>query len=192
MSARNVLTTALVACSLFAVTGGRQAMAQPLTFTINGTGIAPQGLPLPWQAPRVHWSTGYATGLGLYHGTGTVMTETANFHNGGFITGEFGSGSPYVFVGSNGDILTCEYGLTAFGASTPGTFKLVPAGPPGVFVAYFLAEFVPVTRQCTGKFAGATGKWTMYATTAPFVLGSMTPTAYTWFGSGTLFLQGGH
>ena len=191
MSPRNRLLAALAVCSFFTTLGQSQAQAQPKPFTISGAGVAVQGLPLPGQAPRVHWSTGYATGLGHYYGTGSVMTETANFHPNGFITGEFGSGSPYVFIGEHGDILTCEYGLPAFGASTPGTFQLVPAGAPGVYVAYFLAEFVPVTRQCTGKFAGVTGRWTMYAATEPFVLGSTTPATYSWFGYGTLNFPSG-
>jgi hypothetical protein len=44
----------------------------------------------------------------------------------------------------------------------------------------------------TGKFAGATGGWVMYAwTTEPFVLGLTDPVFYAWEGEGSLeFVKG--
>jgi hypothetical protein len=58
--------------------------------------------------------------------------------------------------------------------------------------AAFVAEFVVVPDQSTGKFAGATGSWVMYAYTEPLVLGSDDPIGYWWDGQGKLtFRQGG-
>jgi hypothetical protein len=56
----------------------------------------------------------------------------------------------------------------------------------GIYIAYFIAQFVPYDPECTGKFAGVSGGWTMYAMTGPFVLGSSNPVAYVWEGTGTL------
>jgi len=167
------------------------AEAQVKPFKITGEGIAPMGLPLPGQDARPHWIAGNATHLGRHYGEGTVQTDTATFHLDGRITGEFGGGEPFVFTGANGDILSCEYGRTEFGASTPGTFELVPVGPPGIYVAVFIAEFVPVPAECTGKFAGVTGSWVMYAVTEPFVLGSADPIDYSWEGQGSLKFKKG-
>lgn len=172
----------------------RDVQAQVKPFKITGEGVGPFGLPLPGQDPRPHGIVGNATHLGKHLGLGSVQTDTANFLSDGRITGEFGSGSPFVFVGANGDILACEYGRTEFGASTPGTFELVPVVDlgPGIYVAFFVAEFVPVARLCTGKFAGVSGGWTMYAVTEPFQLGSTDPLYYSWQGKGFLeFAKGG-
>jgi hypothetical protein len=108
----------------------------------------------------------------------------------GTITGEFGSGSPYVFTAANGDRLVCFYGRTDKGATDPGTFELTvvgatPAGRP-IVTALFIAEFVVQPDLSTGRFAGATGSWIMYAWTEPFVLFSENPTAYAWAGSGSI------
>lgn len=167
-----------------------EAQAQVKPFKISGGGVGPQGLPLPGQAPREHWSVGNATHLGKYAGDGTVKTDSAEFQSNGTITGEFGSGSPYVFTGANGDKLVCDYGRTANGATQPGTFVLtiLDVLPGGYLVveAQFLAQFIPQPELCTGKFAGVTGGWTMFAWTEPFVLGSTDPVVYSWEGEGQL------
>jgi hypothetical protein len=170
-----------------------QAQAQTRGFTIVGGGYAPKGLPLPGQAPRAHFATGFATELGSYKGMGEVQTDTANFHANGDITGIFGSPVAFRFAGANGDVLACYYGNTDFGASTPGTFELIPVPElgEGVFIAQFIAQFVPYLPECTGKFAGVGGSWTMYAWTAPFVLGSTDPVEYWWVGAGTLTFGNG-
>jgi len=92
------------------------------------------------------------------------------------------------FMTADGDVLSCEYGRTEFGASEPGTFLLAPLPEfgPGVYMAFFIAEFVPQPDQCTGKFAGVSGSWVMYAVSEPFVLGSIDPTGYSWEGNGSL------
>lgn len=162
------------------------AEAQVKPFKINGEGVAPIGLPLPGQDARPHTIVGNATHLGRHRGEGSVQTYAPVFHGDGRITGEFGSAEPFVFTAANGDILSCEYGQTEFGASTPGTFELIPVGPPGIYTANFIAEFVPVSAACTGKFAGVSGSWVMYAVTEPFVLGSTDPIDYSWEGNGTL------
>jgi hypothetical protein len=208
-SRRSLLTSALcsLAMTVFAVTPSQAQVVKPVK--IVGSGIALTGLPLPGQPARVHPSEGHATHLGHYTGTGSVRTDSAmpvDFDPttglpGSFI-GEFGSGDPYVFTGANGDQLVCFYGRTDKGASTPGTFELRvrgilldddgvpildPNGSPIFIVqAYFTAEFVPQPELCTGKFAGVTGRWVMYAATDPFILGSSDPTAYTWEGEGKL------
>jgi len=177
---------ALVAFGTLAVT----AQAQVKPFKITGGGIAPTGLPLPGQEGRHHLSVGNATHLGKYTGDGTVATDSAEFDpETGTIKGEFGSGSPYTFVGANGDKLVCVYGRTAFGAAEPGTFELTIVGATEggdlIVTAAFIAEFV-VQPESTGKFAGVTGSWIMFAFTEPFVLGSSDPIEYSWEGEGEL------
>ena len=145
------------------------AHAQVKPFKITGGGVGPLGLPLPGQDPRPHSSVGEATHLGRYTGIGTLRTDSAAFDPAtGHITGEFGSASPYVFTGADGDELVCYYGRTDFGASTPGTFELtivdVLADGSLVVEALFVAEFVAQPDDCTGKFAGVTGSWIMVAT----------------------------
>jgi hypothetical protein len=137
---------------------------------------------------------GVATHLGLHYGEGTVQTDTAvpDLANGR-ITGEFGSGSPFVFRGAHGDKLAVHYGRTDFGAEVPGEFVLtiLEVGQDGSLLveALFIAEFVVQPGLSTGKFAGATGSWIMYAWTAPFVLGSDDPVYYSWAGEGKLKLK---
>jgi hypothetical protein len=170
---------------------GQPAGAQEKAFKIAGAGFGPEGLPLPGQPARPHWVVGVATHLGLHYGEGTVQTDSAvpDFPNGK-ITGEFGSGSPFVFTGASGDKLVCHYGRTDFGAGTPGTFTLtileVGDDMSLLVEAHWIAEFVVQPEECTGKFAGARGSWVMDARSAPFVLGSDDPVAYSWEGEGTL------
>lgn len=161
-----VIYFAAVVSTLSLLTYDAEAQVKP--FKINGEGVAPLGLPLPGQDARPHTIVGNATHLGRHCGEGSVQTDTAVFHLDGRITGQFGSGERFVFTAANGDILSCEYGRTEFGASTPGTFELIPVGPPGVYTANFIAEFVPLSAACTGKFAGVSGSWVMYAATEPF------------------------
>ncbi len=168
------------------------AQAQVKPFKIKGEGVAQFGLPLPGQPARPHTVVGTATHLGKHNGAGSIQTDMNNFvvHGDGSITGEFGSGAPFVFTGANGDILSCSYGRTDLGASTPGTFTLIPVGD-GLYMAFFIAEFVPISADCTGKFKGVTGSWVMYAATEPFVLGSTDPIEYSWEGSGELTFKKG-
>jgi hypothetical protein len=187
MTRRTLVLSFIVATFALALAQGR-AEAQPKPFHIAGGGVGPDGLPLPGEAPRPHWSVGKGTGLGNYSGDGYVETETATFNSDGTITGTFGSAGPYVFTAEDGDVLACYYGQTEYGATTPGTFTLVPQPElgEGIYIAYFVAQFVPYDPACTGKFAGVTGSWTMYAMTGPFLLGSSEPLAYAWVGVGTL------
>ena len=125
---------------------------------------------------------------------GAIETDTVSFHSDGTITGQFGSAGPYLFTAANGDVLACYYGRTEFGATTPGTYELVPVPHlgPGVYIAFFVAQFVPYDPDCTGRFAGVSGGWTMYAVTAPFVLLASNPVPYVWEGEGTLTFAHGH
>jgi hypothetical protein len=166
-------------------------------FKIKGSGEGPTGLPQPGQDPREHWIVGEATHLGRHDGEGTVRTDSAEFDPAtGKIVGEFGSGDhPFVFVGANGDRLVTWYGRTDHGASEPGTFTLTilgltPGGAPIVEAAW-IAEFVAVPEASTGKFAGVTGSWIMYAFSEPFVLGSDDPVVYWWEGEGELTFRRG-
>jgi hypothetical protein len=91
-----------------------------------------------------------------------------------------------VFVAANGDRLAFKYG-----AATPGTFTVMPAGD-GKVVVQFVAVFTPVPQESTGRFAQVTGgSFTMIATTEPFVLqpnerGYTAPFRYTCMGEGWL------
>jgi hypothetical protein len=178
---------ALLAALAFSTTVAQAQVTKP--FKIKGGGIATTGLPFPWQPPREHTSVGEATHLGRYHGDGMVQTDTLPDLTIG-APGEFGGGSPYVFVGANGENLVTWYGRTDHGATQPGSYTIdvLAALPDGTLIveAFFIAEFVAQPDQSTGKFAGVTGSWIMYAQTAPFVLGASDPVPYTWEGEGTL------
>ncbi len=196
---RNRVAYGLALCAFALLFAPVLAQAQTKPFKITGAGIGTDGVPLPGEAPRSHWAIGNATQLGKYYGLGSVQTDTAQFNADGSISGFFESGSPFNFTAANGDILSCDYGKDG-----TGTFTLVPVTPydptvPGAFltvefVAYWIADFVP-NAGCTGKFAGVTGGWTMYAVSEPFypfaivdgqVVGATNPVAYSWQGQGTL------
>ena len=189
----NTGVSSLAALVAILVVACPAAEAQVKPFKVTGWGGAPTGLPLPGQAARFHWAVGHATFLGHYFGVGSVETLTANPQPNGTITGEFGSGSPFFFTGANGDVLACEYGQVAFGASTPGTFTLhiLSQPAPGTYIvkAYWIAEFVPQPKLCSGKFAGVSESWIMYAQSEPFLLGSSQPANYSWEGEGSLTFQ---
>ena len=163
------------------------AMAQVKAFKIKGAGVAPMGLPLPNDpdGPRPHTVVGTATHLGKHHGMGSIQTYTADFQSDASIIGTFGSGDPFIFTGANGDILSCNYGKSV-SENTLGNFMLIPVNATGVYRAVFVAEFVPISAACTGKFKGVEGSWVMYAVTGPFALGSSAPIPYSWEGSGEL------
>jgi hypothetical protein len=190
----NALVAPLAAVVAVVTLACHEAAAQTVPFKIVGVGVAPTGLALPGQEPRSHLSAGVATHLGRYTGDGKIQTDTAVPDPAtGTIEGEFGSGSPYVFTATNRDKLVCYYGRPAFGADAPGTFELtiLDVLPDGNLVveAHFIAEFVVQPNLSTGRFAGATGNWVMYAWTEPFILGSDDPADYAWAGSGTLTLK---
>ena len=167
------------------------AQAQLKPFKIKGEGVAQFGLPFPGQAARPHTVVGTATHLGKHHGVGSIQTNTVVPHPDGSITGTFGSGQPFVFTGANGDILSCNYGKSV-SPSAHGTFTLIPVNASaGVYMGIFVAEFVPISSACTGKFEGVTGSWVMYAETEPFVLSSSNPVEYAWEGSGELNFKKG-
>jgi hypothetical protein len=188
----------LIVFASLAAAAGPTTVVKP--FAITGTGAGPDGLPLPGQPPRMHWAIGQATHLGRYEGAGTVRTDSAVVDlEHGVITGEFGSGSPFIFTGANGDQLACDYGVQP-DSDAEGTFTLtilgvlgaLPDGTPILLVeALWVADFVVKPELSTGKFAGATGSWVMIAQSEPFVLGSDQPVAYSWRGSGQLAFRRG-
>jgi hypothetical protein len=197
---RHILMLSLVALIAGLGLATAPAHAQVVKpFKIKGSGEGSIGLPLPLQPPRPHWIVGEATHLGRHYGEGTVQTDSADLDiPNGVITGEFGGGSPFVFIGgngddANGDRLVTWYGRTDHGASEPGTFTLTILGttPGGALIveAAWIAEFVAVPEESTGKFAGVSGSWIMYAFSDPFVLGSDDPVVYSWHGEGTLTFQ---
>ena len=53
------------------------------------------------------------------------------------------------------------------------------------------AAILGYLAQATGKFAGATGSWVMYARSAPFILGTNFPVDYSWEGEGRLTFRKG-
>jgi hypothetical protein len=99
-----------------------------------------------------------------------------------------------VFTAANGDQLVSWYSRTDHGASEPGTFELTILGvtDDGALIvqANFISEFVVVPDASTGRFAGVTGSWIMYAQSDPFVLGSEDPANYSWEGEGELTFPG--
>jgi hypothetical protein len=188
----NVAVVGLSALLVVAFLGSEPVSAETVPIKIRGAGVGPEGLPLPGEEPRPHTIAGEATHLGRHEGKGTVRTDTAILDlEAGVITGEFGSGDPFVFVGADGDKLVCHYGRTDKGASQKGTFllKIVGFSDRGVGLvveAFWIAEFVPQPELCTGRFAGVTGGWTMYAWSKPFVLGTDDKVEYAWQGEGQL------
>jgi len=152
-----------------------------------GGGVAPDGL----QPLTTHWAVGNANELGKYACEGTFDVDSLDFHPDTMtFTGTFGSHDPCVFTAANGDELVCYYGRTDKGADEVGTFQLTIVGTTSdgspIVEAEFIAQFVPQSDQSTGRFAGATGGWIMYAYTDPFVLGSSAPVNYWWSGQGSL------
>jgi hypothetical protein len=192
---RKPFMTTLAVCALALVLAQPRAEAQEKPFRIMGWGAGPDGLPLPGEPGRPHWAIGAAPGLGKYYGSGEVQTDSAALQPNGTITGEFGSATPFVFTAATGDQLVTWYGRTDHGASEPGSFVLTIVGVLAdgslVVEAAWVAEFVPDPDASTGRFAGVTGSWIMYAYSDPFVLGSSDPVNYWWNGVGTLtFPQG--
>jgi hypothetical protein len=189
-----LLPTAAVVLATFTLTTNPSAAQVVKPFKIKGSGEGPTGLPLPGQDPREHWIVGEATHLGRHHGEGTVRTDSADIDlPDGVITGRFGSGSPFIFTGANGDQLACDYGDQPEGEGE-GTFTLTILdvlgfldGQPILLVqAKWIADFVVKPEMSTGKFAGVTGSWKMIARSEPFVLGSFDPAKYSWEGEGQL------
>jgi hypothetical protein len=171
------------AVAVLVLAGG--AVAQTKPFAIAGVGTGPQGLPFPGQAARPHNIVGVATHLGLHTGAGELLNDSIDSFDpvAGIITGKFHG--TFTFERMNGDKLA-----TTYGSSTPGTYTItvvgVTEGGDLIVTAFFVAEFVVDPSASTGKFAGVTGSWIMYAQTGPFVLGSTDSLDYGWVGEGTL------
>ena len=185
---RKVVVSLVALAAVLVVCVAAEAQVKP--FKIKGEGEGPSGLPLPGQPARLHWIVGEATHLGRHYGEGSVQTDFAGPGPNGTLIGEFGAGSPFVFVGANGDTLVTWYGRTDHGAEAPGTFTLTilgvtEQGAP-IVEAHWIAEFVVQPDESTGKFAGATGSWIMDAFSEPFVLGSDDPVVYRWEGEGEI------
>lgn len=183
----------LVLCSFAMITAFSTSDSQAQVskaFRITGSGIIPEGVPLPGEPPRAHWIEGNATHLGKHTGSGSVQIANADFSDfPNCITGNFGSGVPFEFVGANGNKLVCEYGRDENGEAV-GFFKLtiLEINLDGTLLveADWLAQFVTRGDLSTGKFAGVSGSWTMNAKSEPFILGSTDPSAYSWEGGGRL------
>lgn len=158
-------------------------------FKITGGGVAPNGLRPPGEV-TTHLIDGTATHLGHHTGEGSFDIYTLVPTSASTLEGTFGSHDPCVFVAANGDELVCYYGREDKGADDVGTLEITilditDEGP--LVEVRFIAQFV-VQPESTGRFAGASGSWIMYAQTEPFILGSDDPTNYTWEGEGTLTL----
>jgi hypothetical protein len=162
-------------------------------FKIVGVGVAPEGLGLPGEEARPNDIVGNATHLGRHTGDGSTEIVTAEFISTGLV-GTFRSSDAFVFVGSNGDKLICDYGQDEDGNAV-GTYVVTVVDVVGAELlveAFFIAEFVPRPDESTGKFSGVTGSWTMFAQTETFILGSDDPFVYEWEGNGKLtFRKGG-
>ena len=190
---RTAICGVLAAVAALAITtladAGKTEVTKP--FKIKGGGVAPEGLAPPGEV-TTHLIEGTATHLGHHEGIGSFVTGPPVPTSPSTLAGEFGSDEPCVFVAANGDQLVCHYGRTDKGAAEPGEYELtvvgVTDGGVPIVEALFIAEFVPQSES-TGRFAGATGSWIMYARTEPFVLFSTDPTAYEWEGEGELTFQ---
>jgi hypothetical protein len=188
---RRVLAVALVVIfglATFASAGKKTSVTKP--FKVKGGGVAPEGLRPPGEV-TTHLIDGTATHLGHHTGEGSFDIFSLAPTSPSTLEGTFGSHDTCVFEAANGDELVCYYGRTDNGAAEVGTFTInvldvTPEGP--LVEALFIAEFV-VQPESTGRFAGASGSWIMYAQTEPFVLGSSDPVAYTWEGVGTITLR---
>jgi hypothetical protein len=177
----------------FALPAPGQAQVEK-PFKIVGVGIAPEALPLPGTGPSpIQIDKGQATHMGRHVGFGDVQTYDAAIDpNTGTIKGTFGSDLPFTFIDASGDELECTYGGDS-GSPNPGTFELfiLDVTPEGYLIVEgaFIAEFV--VQGGTGKLAGTTGSWTMYAYSDPFILGAPIETAFRWEGEGKLTFQKG-
>lgn len=177
---RHSLIPAL-AIGLLVVVGApaRAQLVKP--FKVTGAGTADY-IPIVPFVPVHHDATGQATHLGRYHGEGSY--QLLGFT--GPTTGIFGSASPFIFVGANGDQIAFTYGDTTNGAAGPGQVALFPA-TGGLVYAVWVAEFNAVPAQCTGRFASLIGgSFIMIAISDPFVLGGTDPVGYSWSGQGTI------
>jgi hypothetical protein len=180
--------------AVLSLLSGRAVQAQVKPFKISGGGVGPSGLPLPGQPAREHWANGEATHLGRYYGKGTLRNDFINLTDAanGRITGLFGSDEPFIFIAANGDRLACYYGRVDKGAQAPGSYVLtildVDTSTNQFLVnAEWIAEFVVQPEKSTGRFAGATGSWIMYAKSVkPFLVPSTDPVYYVWQGEGRL------
>lgn len=182
------LTPRSIAFAVVCALAAGQAHAQVTKpFKVKGGGIAPEGLRPPGEV-TTHLIDGTATHLGHHTGEGNFDIYTFDFTSPTTLGGTFGSHDPCVFIAANGDELVTYYGRTDKGADDVGEFELtiLDITEDGILVeALFIAQFV-VQPESTGKFAGASGTWIMYARTGPFILGSSEPLDYTWEGEGTL------
>jgi hypothetical protein len=158
---------------------------QTLPFELAGSGDAPQGLPLFPGGMASHTSSGLSNLHSSYSGSGSFTLLGFTSPTTGTFQGNFD------FVAANGDQLACNYG-----AGSPGTFTVTPAGSGNVIVQ-FLAVFTPIPSECTGRFAGVVGGgFTMVAVTEPFnptpnAQGYTAPFQYSWEGQGMLVEQAG-
>ena len=186
---RTAICGVLAAVSALAITtladAGKTEVTKP--FKIKGGGVAPEGLAPPGEV-TTHLIEGTATHLGHHTGEASFDIFSLAPTSATTLGGTFGSHDPCVFVAANGDELVCYYGLPGKGAADFGTFEItiLDVTAEGLLVdAFFIAEFV-VQPESTGRFAGASGNWIMYAQTEPFILGSQDPVVYSWEGEGTL------
>jgi hypothetical protein len=164
----------------------RSAYSGVVPFRVTGGGNAPSGLPVFPGGTAAHDATGTATQLGRYTGEGLFTLLGFTSATTGTFRGAF------VFVAANGDRLAFNYG-----ASTPGTFTIMPASD-GKAVVQFVAEFTPDPALSTGRFASVVGgSFIMVANTEPFdptpnAQGYTVSFAYTWSGEGSLVFSNGH
>lgn len=182
-SSQSAIATLTIALAVLGAAPVDARVTKP--FKITGGGIAPLGLRPPGEVTP-HTIGGTATHLGRHTGQGSFELLSLDFVT---FTGTFASVDPCEFIAANGDKLVCHYGRTDKGAAELGSYELtivdVTDGGDLIVEALFIAEFVP-QPECTGRFAGATGSWIMFAQTEPFVFGASDPTAYFWEGDGKL------
>jgi hypothetical protein len=159
-------------------------------FAVNGEGPVPEGIALALFVTAPHSSTGTASFLGHYTGSGVFEHDplVINPATGAVTTNFQGT---FTFVAANGDQLATHYG-TGFTGKLTGHLSADGTAVVGV---QFDAVFTIDGAQSTGRFAGASGSWRMIAhansiSLISMVQGHTAPFDYTWTGGGTILFAG--
>jgi hypothetical protein len=144
-----------------------EVFGQVKPFKITGKGTIIEPIPFFPGGTAKHNIAGNATHLGRHEGAGEAEILTVDLNTG---KGTFRSSSdvPFVFVAANGDKLAFHYGNNEETGAKDGRVTAIPISPTK-FRTIWVAEFIPVPEQSTGRFKRVyDGCFTMIAETEPF------------------------